>query len=132
MIKMYTLFCVHDVTWKPTKKMLLFCPTCSNVLTVEEGTGPSRYRFACQTCPYVYNITKKVSVFVVLFEDRVCSKLHWTRYNTGWIKSGMINVKPPHYRTQKSDYWCIRAIVISNLDKTPKGTFIVPAIVLRK
>ena len=42
-------------------RMLLFCPTCSNVLTVEEGTGPSRYRFACQTCPYVYNITKKVS-----------------------------------------------------------------------
>ncbi|PFX28215.1 DNA-directed RNA polymerase III subunit RPC10 [Stylophora pistillata] len=41
--------------------MLLFCPTCSNVLTVEEGTGPSSYRFACQTCPYVYNITKKIS-----------------------------------------------------------------------
>ena len=42
-------------------RMLLFCPTCSNVLTVEEGTGPSCYRFACQTCPYVYNITKKVN-----------------------------------------------------------------------
>ena len=44
--------------------MLLFCPTCSNVLTVEEGSGPSLYRFACQTCPYVYNITKKVRIRV--------------------------------------------------------------------
>ena len=45
-------------------RMLLFCPTCSNVLTVEEGSGPSLYRFACQTCPYVYNITKKVRIHV--------------------------------------------------------------------
>ena len=48
-------------------KMLLFCPTCSNVLTVEEGTGPSSYRFACQTCPYVYNITKKVTYSLLSF-----------------------------------------------------------------
>ena len=47
-------------------RMLLFCPTCSNVLTVEEGTGPSCYRFACQTCPYVYNITKKVNLCILL------------------------------------------------------------------
>lgn len=49
-----------DVVEDFIARMLLFCPTCSNVLTVEEGTGPSCYRFACQTCPYVYNITKKV------------------------------------------------------------------------
>lgn len=53
--------------------MLLFCPTCANVLTVEEGSGPTSYRFACQTCPYVYNISKKVSSTITnLFN---CSQL---------------------------------------------------------
>lgn len=40
--------------------MLLFCPTCGNVLIVEEGQRC--FRFACNTCPYVHNITRKVSV----------------------------------------------------------------------
>uniref|UniRef100_A0A3P8SX77 DNA-directed RNA polymerase subunit n=1 Tax=Amphiprion percula TaxID=161767 RepID=A0A3P8SX77_AMPPE len=39
--------------------MLLFCPTCGNVLIVEEGQ--KCMRFACNTCPYVHNITRKVS-----------------------------------------------------------------------
>lgn len=38
--------------------MLFFCPTCGNLLTVEEG--PKCYRLACATCPYVNNITKKL------------------------------------------------------------------------
>jgi len=39
--------------------MLLFCPTCANILECEEAESTS-YRFACSTCPYVYNITKKI------------------------------------------------------------------------
>lgn len=39
--------------------MYLFCPTCGNLLAVEEG--PRCYRFACNTCPYIQNVTKKVS-----------------------------------------------------------------------
>ncbi|XP_075894945.1 DNA-directed RNA polymerase III subunit RPC10 [Nelusetta ayraudi] len=39
--------------------MLLFCPTCGNVLIVEEGQ--KCLRFACNTCPYVHNITRKVN-----------------------------------------------------------------------
>ena len=39
--------------------MYLFCPTCGNLLAVEEG--PRGYRFACNTCPYIQNVTKKVS-----------------------------------------------------------------------
>ncbi|XP_016361404.1 DNA-directed RNA polymerase III subunit RPC10 [Sinocyclocheilus anshuiensis] len=39
--------------------MLLFCPTCGNVLIVEEGQRC--FRFACNTCPYVHNITRKVN-----------------------------------------------------------------------
>lgn len=39
--------------------MLLFCPTCGNVLIVEEGQ--KCMRFACNTCPYVHNITRKVN-----------------------------------------------------------------------
>lgn len=55
---------VHD--FKVT--MLLFCPTCANILTVTP-TPPSlltsgdvdvqQNRFACRTCPYVYPITKR-------------------------------------------------------------------------
>ena len=38
--------------------MLLFCPTCANILECEEGL--SCYRFACSTCPYVHNIAKRI------------------------------------------------------------------------
>ncbi|XP_041257439.1 DNA-directed RNA polymerase III subunit RPC10 isoform X1 [Onychostruthus taczanowskii] len=39
--------------------MLLFCPACGNVLVAEEG--PRCHRFACTTCPYVRNVTRKVT-----------------------------------------------------------------------
>uniref|UniRef100_A0A6M2E1G8 DNA-directed RNA polymerase subunit n=1 Tax=Amblyomma tuberculatum TaxID=48802 RepID=A0A6M2E1G8_9ACAR len=39
--------------------MLMFCPTCSNILIVEESIDC--YRFACNTCPYVFNIRRKIS-----------------------------------------------------------------------
>lgn len=49
--------------------MLLFCPTCANILTVTP-TPPSlltstdaddrvQNRFTCRTCPYIYPITKR-------------------------------------------------------------------------
>lgn len=38
--------------------MLLFCPGCGNGLIVEEGQRC--HRFACNTCPYVHNVTRKV------------------------------------------------------------------------
>ncbi|EEC01389.1 RNA polymerase III, partial [Ixodes scapularis] len=40
-------------------KMLLFCPTCANILIVEQGL--ECFRFACNTCPYVHNIKAKMS-----------------------------------------------------------------------
>jgi DNA-directed RNA polymerase III subunit RPC11 len=39
--------------------MLMFCPTCGNLLGVEEG--PTCLRFSCRTCPYVFNINRKIS-----------------------------------------------------------------------
>ena len=36
----------------------VFCPTCANLLLVEECEGGSGLRFCCATCPYVYNIDK--------------------------------------------------------------------------
>lgn len=50
--------------------MLLFCPTCANILTVsptppsfDSTTGSTsdgpQNRFTCRTCPYVYAITKR-------------------------------------------------------------------------
>ena len=52
---MRTLFCSNK---RPPSGMHLFCPTCGNLLAVEEG--PSCYRFACHTCPYVQNVERKV------------------------------------------------------------------------
>lgn len=46
--------------------MLLFCPSCSNVLTVSttnvpngEGVADTVNRLECQTCPYQYILTKR-------------------------------------------------------------------------
>uniref|UniRef100_A0A8C5QYZ8 DNA-directed RNA polymerase II subunit RPB9-like zinc ribbon domain-containing protein n=1 Tax=Leptobrachium leishanense TaxID=445787 RepID=A0A8C5QYZ8_9ANUR len=39
--------------------MLIFCPSCGNALIVEEGQRG--YRFACNMCPYVHNINRKVT-----------------------------------------------------------------------
>ncbi|KAL1786166.1 DNA-directed RNA polymerase III subunit RPC10 [Sigmodon hispidus] len=44
---------------KGAETMLLFCPSCGNGLIVEEGQRC--HRFACNTCPYVHNITRKVT-----------------------------------------------------------------------
>ena len=38
--------------------MLMFCPTCANILQVEEG--PNCLRFSCSTCPYIHNIGKRI------------------------------------------------------------------------
>ena len=38
--------------------MLMFCPTCANILGIEEG--PQCLRFSCSTCPYVQNIKHKI------------------------------------------------------------------------
>ncbi|KAK7862487.1 hypothetical protein R5R35_005913 [Gryllus longicercus] len=39
--------------------MLSFCPNCGNMLHVEEGA--QCHRFACVTCPYIFNITQRFS-----------------------------------------------------------------------
>ncbi|XP_045110240.1 DNA-directed RNA polymerase III subunit RPC10-like isoform X1 [Portunus trituberculatus] len=39
--------------------MLYFCPTCANLLIVEES--PQGMRFSCVTCPYVFPIKRCVS-----------------------------------------------------------------------
>jgi DNA-directed RNA polymerase subunit M/transcription elongation factor TFIIS len=40
--------------------MLVFCPTCGNMLLVELEGGGGPLRYACQTCPYVQAITRTV------------------------------------------------------------------------
>lgn len=39
--------------------MLTFCPTCGNILVVEESAVHNR--FTCRTCPYICNVTKKIT-----------------------------------------------------------------------
>lgn len=45
----------------------MFCPICANILVVEEGARC--YRFACNTCPYIYNVTRKVSDAMLSFPN---------------------------------------------------------------
>eukprot|EP01117_Protostelium_nocturnum_P001432 TRINITY_DN1172_c3_g2_i1.p1 TRINITY_DN1172_c3_g2~~TRINITY_DN1172_c3_g2_i1.p1 ORF type:complete len:109 (+),score=33.30 TRINITY_DN1172_c3_g2_i1:45-371(+) len=47
--------------------MVHFCPTCSNLLMTEHGNTTSR--FFCPTCPYVFDIHKRISN-KVLFERK--------------------------------------------------------------
>ena len=51
----------HENTKEPHVSacvMLMFCPTCANILQVEEG--PNCLRFSCSTCPYIHNIHKRI------------------------------------------------------------------------
>ncbi|KAI2605081.1 uncharacterized protein GGS25DRAFT_524589 [Hypoxylon fragiforme] len=36
--------------------MLLFCPQCSNILTISPSPDTGRNRLECRTCPYQYAI----------------------------------------------------------------------------
>ncbi|KAK3248354.1 hypothetical protein CYMTET_42176 [Cymbomonas tetramitiformis] len=49
--------------------MQAFCPTCANLLMVEffDLTG---LRYACQTCPYVYNVDRKLAKKHSLHSDQ--------------------------------------------------------------
>jgi DNA-directed RNA polymerase subunit M/transcription elongation factor TFIIS len=40
--------------------MMLFCPTCSNILVISSETGVNKW--ACNTCPYEFPITIQVSM----------------------------------------------------------------------
>ncbi|XP_076330739.1 RNA polymerase III subunit K [Tachypleus tridentatus] len=55
----YFFMCFKQQRKSREKKMLLFCPTCANILVVEEG--PQCYRFACSTCPYVHNVKQRIT-----------------------------------------------------------------------
>eukprot|EP00271_Cylindrocystis_brebissonii_P002541 TRINITY_DN1322_c0_g1_i2.p1 TRINITY_DN1322_c0_g1~~TRINITY_DN1322_c0_g1_i2.p1 ORF type:complete len:111 (-),score=20.45 TRINITY_DN1322_c0_g1_i2:436-768(-) len=37
-----------------------FCPNCANILLVEHAELGRDVRFFCQTCPYIYNIDRKI------------------------------------------------------------------------
>ena len=39
---------------------MLFCPSCSNILLIEETS--SDFRFYCKTCPYIYLVEEKFHV----------------------------------------------------------------------
>jgi len=39
--------------------MVLFCPTCANILLVE--TQMDHLRFFCSTCPYIFNVQEKAT-----------------------------------------------------------------------
>ena len=40
------------------RSMLLFCPNCSNKIRIESA---DRLRFSCSSCPYIFNISRKIS-----------------------------------------------------------------------
>ncbi|KZT35046.1 hypothetical protein SISSUDRAFT_991055 [Sistotremastrum suecicum HHB10207 ss-3] len=38
---------------------MLFCPTCANILVISAESGHNKW--ACQTCPYEFPITKQMT-----------------------------------------------------------------------
>ena len=46
---------------------MLFCPTCGNILLIEQGSGC--FRYFCKTCPYVFNINQTIKR-VEMFDDK--------------------------------------------------------------
>lgn len=51
-----------------TVSNMQFCPTCGNLLLVEQS---ATFRFFCQTCPYVHNINSAISRKVPLQRKEV-------------------------------------------------------------
>ena len=67
------------------RAMLLFCPICANMLVVEEASNCNR--FACNTCPYVRNTTKRVikmSLDIALLLSFSLSPTHSSLSLTSW------------------------------------------------
>lgn len=69
--------------------MLKFCPRCGNLLSIVEGEAG--LQFACDTCPYIFNIVRKVSSRIYP-RLKVCSshpstnkqnKMHFTPTGSG-------------------------------------------------
>lgn len=52
-----------------------FCPTCANLLLVENPSMGRPLRYFCPTCPYIYVIDRKVLMLLLLFSFYV----HWSR-----------------------------------------------------
>jgi len=38
--------------------MVLFCPSCANLLIIQDSTGVAHFK--CKTCPYKYKIQERV------------------------------------------------------------------------
>ena len=58
---------------------MLFCPTCSNILAIEETqdnnatrAAPTKsVRFYCKTCPYIYQIEEKLTLKMTFPKKKV-------------------------------------------------------------
>ena len=37
---------------------MLFCPTCANLLLIEQAHSGGSFRFFCKTCPYVFQVAR--------------------------------------------------------------------------
>jgi DNA-directed RNA polymerase subunit M/transcription elongation factor TFIIS len=53
-----------------TRNSTQFCPTCGNMLLLE---NMGEFRFYCQSCPYVQNIVRAISTGVQLKKKEVQS-----------------------------------------------------------
>jgi len=50
---------VHPPPPSPPRMATLFCPSCSNILVISAETGFNKW--ACNTCPYEFPITKQMT-----------------------------------------------------------------------
>ena len=86
----------------------VFCPTCANLLLVEECSGGSGLRFCCATCPYVYNIDKTV-------RHAATCLWHTTEARAALQRASAAAARPPYpnrlpaLRPRRSRTWCQRS-----------------------
>ncbi|CAM6023129.1 unnamed protein product [Sphagnum balticum] len=52
-----------------------FCPTCANLLLIENARMGKPLRFFCPTCPYIFPIERKISKKLVLKQKEVADVL---------------------------------------------------------
>ncbi|KAJ7672267.1 hypothetical protein DFH06DRAFT_1319693 [Mycena polygramma] len=48
---------------------MLFCPSCANLLVINDSSGVNKW--ACQTCPYQFPITKQHTFRIHLKTKRI-------------------------------------------------------------
>ncbi|GAM25119.1 hypothetical protein SAMD00019534_082940, partial [Acytostelium subglobosum LB1] len=95
---------------------MLFCPSCANMLLVENGD--MGVRFYCPTCPYIFNINNKVVSKVPLRRKQIETDVFGG--DEAWLTSAQTDIYCPSCKERKRCY--LMDIQVQPIDE-PKTTY---------